>query len=144
MSVLVTVGTTKFDILIRQVDTREFHDKLLDCGYTHLTIQYGSGEYVPVERKVQHSSVVGDNLGHKESLRIVCTAYLREIQYSEYDLVIGHAGAGTILNSLRSNRKMIVVINKSLMDNHQAELAAQLHNDKHLFAIDEIRDLNQM
>ncbi|KAJ1609058.1 glycosyl transferase [Cryptosporidium canis] len=171
MSVLVTVGTTKFDLLIRQVDTREFHDKLLDCGYTHLIIQYGSGEYVPVEREVQHSSVSEDNVGHRESLRIVSTAYLREIQYSEYDLVIGHAGAGTILNSLRSNvsfqspktgtedctltrnltllhqtnqRKMIVVINKSLMDNHQAELAAQLHKDKHLFAIDEIRDLNQM
>lgn len=41
MSVLVTVGSTKFDLLIKQVDKVEFLDQLLECGYNNLCIQYG-------------------------------------------------------------------------------------------------------
>lgn len=46
---------------------------------------------------------------------------------SEYirqaELVIGHAGAGTILETLRSRTKLLVVTNPSLMDDHQTEIA---------------------
>ncbi|OII72765.1 glycosyl transferase [Cryptosporidium ubiquitum] len=141
MSVLVTVGTTQFDLLIQQVDKVEFHDQLLECGYRNLFIQYGSGEYVPKQRKVRHSNNCNESKEYDKILEIKATPYMKEIIYSDYDLIIGHAGAGTILNSLRNNRKMIVVINESLMDNHQVELATQLHNDKHLIAINNMNDL---
>lgn len=36
-------------------------------------------------------------------------------------------GSGTILQTLRLNKKLIVVVNKSLMDNHQYELAQAMH-----------------
>ncbi|KAH8583396.1 glycosyl transferase [Cryptosporidium sp. chipmunk genotype I] len=141
MSVLVTVGTTKFDLLIKHVDKVEFLDQLLECGYNNLFIQYGSGEYVPNPRKVKHSKICDNSIDNDQFLEIKAIPYLKEILYSDFDLVIGHAGAGTILNSLRNNRKMIVVINKSLMDNHQAELATQLNYDKYLIAIDNVNDL---
>lgn len=39
--ILVTVGTTKFDNLIKAVDTEEFHEAALKLGYTYMYIQYG-------------------------------------------------------------------------------------------------------
>lgn len=47
------------------------------------------------------------------------------------ELVIGHAGAGTILQALRSNKKLIVVINERLMNNHQKELGDACSNKQY-------------
>ena len=40
-------------------------------------------------------------------------------------LIISHAGAGSIMEGLSLNKLMLVVINSSLMVNHQTELAYQ-------------------
>lgn len=40
-TVFVTVGTTKFDALIRAVDRQPFADALVAAGYTRLVMQIG-------------------------------------------------------------------------------------------------------
>ncbi|CBQ70387.1 conserved hypothetical protein [Sporisorium reilianum SRZ2] len=51
------------------------------------------------------------------------------------DIVISHAGSGTILDTLRMRPRtpsLVVVPNTSLMDNHQVELAQALGEDKYV------------
>lgn len=42
------------------------------------------------------------------------------------------SGAGSCLETLGAGKPLLVVVNDSLMDNHQLELARQLHMDSHL------------
>jgi beta-1,4-N-acetylglucosaminyltransferase len=47
-------------------------------------------------------------------------------------------GSGTMLQTLRLSKKLIVVVNESLMDNHQYELAQAMH-EKGYAILSEIR-----
>ncbi|KAI8850676.1 glycosyltransferase family 28 C-terminal domain-containing protein [Chytridium lagenaria] len=47
-------------------------------------------------------------------------------------LIISHAGTGSILESFFLKKRLIVVPNETLMDNHQVELAVALHERKSL------------
>lgn len=55
-----------------------------------------------------------------------------EEEYERADLVISHAGSGTILDVLRLGKPLIVVPNPTLLDNHQEELASALAELGHL------------
>merc|ERR1719329_1119523 len=45
--IFVTVGTTSFDGLVREVDSKAFHAEARKLGYTQLVVQYGRGGYEP-------------------------------------------------------------------------------------------------
>ena len=49
------------------------------------------------------------------------------------DLIISHAGAGSVLEALEAQKLLLVVVNDSLMDNHQMELASKMRQLRHCF-----------
>ncbi|SNX82363.1 related to ALG13 - catalytic component of UDP-GlcNAc transferase [Melanopsichium pennsylvanicum] len=81
--------------------------------------------------------------GAKFDLVLQCGVELSMFQFapdlesyiSSADIVISHAGSGTILDTLRMQPNiptLVVVPNTSLMDNHQVELAEALGREKYL------------
>lgn len=120
----VTVGTTRFDKLISSVTSPAALRWFASHGYTQLTIQYGTGEE-PVISKSQLKLDV-----HTYSFR----PSLKDDMESA-DVVISHAGAGTVMEALRLRKKLVVVINTLLMDNHQEELAEAMQERGHLLMV---------
>ncbi|KAL7592066.1 uncharacterized protein LOC111902847 [Lactuca sativa] len=122
--VFVTVGTTSFDSLVRSVDTEQVKEELSKKGYTHLVIQMGRGSYIPKKSSGEDGSLVVDYFTFSSSIADYLTSA---------SLVISHAGSGSIFETLRLRKPLIVVVNEDLMDNHQSELAEELAERKHLF-----------
>ncbi|XP_033370019.1 UDP-N-acetylglucosamine transferase subunit ALG13 homolog isoform X1 [Parus major] len=118
-SVFVTVGTTSFDELIAAAGSPPALQALQSRGYQKLVLQVGRGS-LPQAQPSSSSAVAVEVFRFKDSLA-------EELQRA--DLVISHAGAGSCLETLEKGKPLIVVINDKLMDNHQLELAKQLHRD---------------
>lgn len=123
-TVFVTVGTTCFDSLVKAVDTQEVKDQFFRKGYTHLLIQIGRGAYIPTKSAGENGCLVVDYFTFSSSI----ADYLNSAS-----LVISHAGSGSIFETLRLGKPLIVVVNEDLMDNHQSELAEELAEGKHLY-----------
>ena len=51
------------------------------------------------------------------------------------DVVISHAGTGSILDSLRLKKPLIAVVNDTLMDNHQEQIARKFESKGYLWAV---------
>ena len=122
--ILITVGTTKFENLIKAIDDVKFYEMIIDNGFTKLIIQKGYGEYIPQNHKKYENKI-------KIQISEILNNFENIIKSSE--LIISHAGAGIILESLKNKRKVIVCVNDELMDNHQIELATSLHEDGYLY-----------
>ncbi|KYN02204.1 PREDICTED: UDP-N-acetylglucosamine transferase subunit ALG13 homolog [Cyphomyrmex costatus] len=121
--VFVTVGTTKFDDLITTVLSRAVLEALSARNYKHLILQIGNSKLEP------------DCIAHYGFDKIEIFGLSPSIgEYMQLaDLVISHAGAGSVLEALERRKHLIVVTNDLLMDNHQIELAEQLYKDEHLY-----------
>ncbi|KAG2184314.1 hypothetical protein INT44_009329, partial [Umbelopsis vinacea] len=129
MRSLVTVGSTGFDDLISSILDGKVLSTLYELGYDHLTIQYGSSKAIYDDRLERISTTssrtpVIEGYNYKPDLN-------RDMM--ESDLIISHAGSGSILESLRLHKQLIVVVNEKLLDNHQDELACALECKGYLF-----------
>lgn len=118
--VFVTVGTTKFEKLIETVSSETILNSFQQLGYTAILFQTGTGKYV-------EKTVPNIDLTYKPYIEDFSEAI------KSADLVISHAGAGTCLEVLQSEKPLIVVINEDLMDNHQFELAEELQEQNYLY-----------
>ncbi|KAL5283021.1 Alg13 family protein [Megaselia abdita] len=115
-SIFVTVGTTSFDDLITTINEPEIVEALEILGCKKLVLQIGSGVLLST-KNLDNTSIKLETFTTKSNIS-------NFIKVS--DLVISHAGAGTCLEVLKAGKNLIVVINESLMNNHQAELAMKL------------------
>lgn len=121
--VFVTVGTTLFDALVKEVDSQECKQVLASHGYSSLLIQLGRGSFLPTKSDGEDGSLKVDYFTFAPNL----ADYI-----SSSGLVISHAGSGSIFETLRAKKPLVVVVNDLLMDNHQRELAEELADKKYL------------
>jgi len=117
------VGTTKFDSLIREITSRDALETLSNLGFSDMVLQIGRGEFKP-------SHVTDTEATPKVSYYRLKDSIAEDIALA--DLIISHAGAGSIMDSLGAGKPVLVVINAELMGNHQTELAEKLAQDGHL------------
>ncbi|KAK9766999.1 N-acetylglucosaminyldiphosphodolichol N-acetylglucosaminyltransferase catalytic subunit alg13 [Basidiobolus ranarum] len=118
----VTVGSTGFDNLISKVVTSEFTQELEKLGYSSLIVQYGSSSQV-FPKELPNGKLEISGYDYKSTI---------QLDLEKAHLVISHAGSGSIIDALRMGKPLIVVVNETLMDNHQLELAKKLSSEGYL------------
>ncbi|CAG7846445.1 UDP-N-acetylglucosamine transferase subunit ALG13 {ECO:0000256/RuleBase:RU362128} {ECO:0000256/RuleBase:RU362128}; AltName: Full=Asparagine-linked glycosylation protein 13 {ECO:0000256/RuleBase:RU362128} [Serendipita indica DSM 11827] len=131
--VFVTVGSTKFDALVAAVLSNDVFESLKKTGFDRLVIQCGNSK-VPLSPRIWNDEILLDTPINGISTSIWRFKKSLKDNYAAADLVIGHAGSGTIIEVLRMGRKLIAVPNETLLHNHQAELAEALDTSGYLIA----------
>jgi beta-1,4-N-acetylglucosaminyltransferase len=146
MIVFVTVGTTKFDLLVQNILSEPVLHILRLKGYSSLVVQCGKSKLGTISETNWPIE--------KDGIRVEVWPFKASLhsEYSRADLVISHAGlsvfpaicqreysyrnagSGTILDVLRLGKPLIVVPNPTLLGNHQNEIASSLAALQHLKA----------
>ncbi|SCU90253.1 LANO_0D08108g1_1 [Lachancea nothofagi CBS 11611] len=154
-TVVVTCGATvPFPDLVRSVLDAGFIQKLELCNFDRMVVQYGKGFGTEFQRLVEQSGMLDNvrdkssnpleslgielgihvKLGHLEVCGFEFTTAIQNLLRTEADLVISHAGTGSILDALRLQKPLIVVANTGLMDNHQLQIALKFESRGHLIS----------
>lgn len=122
-TLFVTVGSTRFDDLINRIVDDDIIELLVQKNFKKIILQVGNGD---------HDNLLNKNHIYSKDNRFEIIAYRYKSSLKNdlesSDLVISHAGAGSILESLEEGKKLIVVINEKLMNNHQFELAEKMQS----------------
>lgn len=112
--VLVTVGTYSFNGLLEKMDDAAMIQVLKKHGFNRLVFQCGRSSYA-----VTHAPQF------IETEVLTLTPKFEEYVLGS-QLIIGHGGAGTILDALKNNVSAIIVSNQGMVNNHQRELIDEL------------------
>ncbi|KGT72277.1 UDP-N-acetylglucosamine transferase subunit ALG13 [Candida albicans P75063] len=152
-SILITTGATiTFKSLIQIILSPQFLNNLIRLKINKLIIQYGHEiknsinlsesffnetinkyDLINLFNLEIEETPIGDDddegirLFKNSDIEILAFSYSSNInKYIEnVDLIISHAGTGSIIDCLHLNKPLIVIVNDKLMDNHQLEIAQQ-------------------
>ncbi|QLL33665.1 hypothetical protein HG536_0E05760 [Torulaspora globosa] len=154
-TVFVTCGATvPFPQLIHVVLGKALLERLSDAGFRRVIVQYGKGyeaefrkrlnalECVPAKCSLADSTLGITATGlccgfyAPGALEVIGLEYSTRVQdiVGLAGLVISHAGTGSILDSLRSGKPLIVCVNDKLMDNHQQQIADKFKQKGYVWA----------
>ncbi|KAL8271903.1 hypothetical protein Esti_004188 [Eimeria stiedai] len=144
--VLVTVGTTAFDSLIRAATSPAFFSCLSSIDCSSLTVQIGRGAFVPFGISAKDKGLASDSgvsvqLSGFGSVRVLRFIDCLSSQLLSFDLVISHGGAGSLLESLRAGLRLVACANSNLLNNHQTELTKHLSANNHCVCLIDLEDL---
>eukprot|EP00918_Siedleckia_nematoides_P009340 GHVU01020344.1.p1 GENE.GHVU01020344.1~~GHVU01020344.1.p1 ORF type:complete len:161 (+),score=22.47 GHVU01020344.1:252-734(+) len=145
LKIFVTVGSTRFDALVRVVCGKAFLRDAGCLGVDLITVQRGASPLPSPED--------GDGLGRYErDCEDDAAAALAEgrarIEVFEFDptgadryiqaadVIVCHAGAGTLLECLNYHKRVISVANAQLLDDHQRQLAQTLRVGGYIYAVE--------
>lgn len=130
---VVTVGTTEFEELLRELDTPAFYQLCKDMGFDTVVFQTGRGKHIPAASPIINVETLD------------FTPDITEL-FKGADTVVSHCGAGTLLDCLKLNKRVIAVVNNTLMDNHQRELFDKLRDEHYIVGFtspqEVMKDLN--
>lgn len=121
MKLVVTTGATvTFRRLLARVLDPQFLRELELAGFTDIVVQYGAETRNGVDVSAQYVLTLGEMppLVTLVGLTNDVPALLKGA-----DVVVTHAGTGSILDAVRLGYSVVVVPNPELMDNHQQEIA---------------------
>ncbi|KAG6821066.1 hypothetical protein H0H93_007225 [Arthromyces matolae] len=130
MLAFVTVGSTQFDALVQATLSPTVLSTLRRKDYTRLIVQCGNSNFELASAISEGQKLVIE----REGVDIELWKFKSTLQdvYEKADLIISHAGSGTILDVLRLGKPLLTVVNTTLLDNHQQELASALARLGHL------------
>jgi beta-1,4-N-acetylglucosaminyltransferase len=137
--VFISVGSTKFDALIQALDSEKLIELLRNLGFIGIRFQIGKGTIHP--KKIEDFCT-------KNNFKFECfglkASVLPDMKHSS--LMICHAGAGTITEGLKLKKRMLVVPNPLLMNNHQLQLAENLAKQNFLrfVTLEKIKDARNL
>ena len=152
-TVLVTTGATvTFRELISYVCLVECVSKLARLGVRKLVVQYGneigkSGDHISrghFEKSVTSLEASGfkregelsdhEIVLESESMDVLAFPFTHDIlsHIETADIIVSHAGTGSIIDVLRLKKNLVVVTNDSLLDNHQLEVALMMAKEEYL------------
>jgi beta-1,4-N-acetylglucosaminyltransferase len=134
-TLFVTVGTTLFDKLIVATTSPEALKWMVSNGFRRLVIQYGKGVEPSLPKELT------DGFEEVEAYRFKPTL---SNDMEAADLIISHAGAGTVMEAMTLGKHLVVVINTALMDNHQTELANAMGSLGHLLVVKSPDDMHSI
>lgn len=105
--IFVTIGTFRFDNLIRKIDTLVEEKKISE----EVVCQISNGNYIP--QNYQHFRLIPS-----------ITDYIKRAS-----LIISHGGSGSLFGILKMGKRLVGVANPDLADNHQIQLLEKISNE---------------